>query len=73
MVELAIVLVVLGLLVGAVLKGRELVAGARVRDLVTMAAETQAAYLGFLDRYNRVPGDWHATAASAAIGETVNG
>ncbi len=72
LVEIAIVLVIIGLLLGGILKGQELINSARVRNLADTASGVQAAYFGFLDRYRRVPGDWDATSASTAIGTTVN-
>ena len=69
LVEIAIVLVVIGLLLGGVLKGRELISGARVRNLADMNAGIQAAYYGFLDRYRQVPGDMTAAAAASIIGD----
>ena len=72
LVEIAIVLVIIGLLLGGILKGQELINSARVRNLADTASGVQAAYFGFLDRYRRVPGDWDATAATTAIGTTVN-
>jgi prepilin-type N-terminal cleavage/methylation domain-containing protein len=69
LVEIAIVLVVIGLLLGALLKGQELINSARARTFADLATDTQAAYYGFIDRYNRVPGDWNATAAGEAIGD----
>lgn len=71
LVEIAIVLVIIGLLLGGILKGQELINSARVRNLADTASGVQAAYFGFLDRYRRVPGDWDATSASTAIGTTV--
>lgn len=68
-VEIAIVLVVIGLLLGAILKGQELINSARARSFADLATDTQAAYYGFIDRYNRVPGDWNASAAAEAIGD----
>lgn len=73
LVEIAIVLVIIGLLLGGILKGQELINSARVRNMADMNAGIQAAYFGFIDRYRRVPGDWNATAAELAIGVTVNG
>ena len=70
LVEIAIVLVMIGLLLGGILKGRELINGARVRNLADMNAGLQAAYFGFVDRYRQVPGDMTATAAAAAIGDS---
>ena len=72
LVEIAIVLVIIGLLLGGILKGQELINSARVRNLADTASGVQAAYFGFLDRYRRVPGDWDAAAATTAIGTTVN-
>ena len=69
LVEIAIVLVVVGLLLGGILKGQDLVNGARVRNLADMNAGVQAAYYGFIDRYRQVPGDMTAAAAASAIGD----
>ena len=69
LVEIAIVLVMIGLLLGGILKGQDLVNGARVRNLADMNAGIQAAYYGFIDRYRQVPGDMPAAAAATAIGD----
>ena len=69
LVEIAIVLVMIGLLLGGILKGQDLIDGARVRNLADMNAGVQAAYYGFIDRYRQVPGDMTAAAAAAAIGD----
>jgi len=68
LVEIAVVLVIIGLLLGGVLKGQELIASARVRNLADQQSGIQAAYYGFVDRYRAVPGDMDATAAKDAIG-----
>lgn len=73
LVEIAIVLVIIGLLLGGILKGQELINSARVRNLADQNSGIQAAYYGFIDRYRKVPGDWGATAATTAIGVTVIG
>ena len=73
LVEIAIVLVIIGLLLGGILKGQELINSARVRNMADMNAGIQAAYFGFIDRFRRVPGDWNADAATIAIGVTVVG
>lgn len=72
LVEIAVVLVIVGLLLGGVLKGRELIASARVRSLADQQAAVQAAYHGFTDRYRALPGDMPRARAEAAIGETIN-
>ena len=61
-------LVIVGLLLGGILKGRELINSARVRSLADTSSTIQAAYFGFIDRYRRVPGDWNASDATTAIG-----
>jgi len=71
LVEIAVVLVIIGLLLGGVLKGQELIASARVRNLADQQAGIQAAYFGFIDRYRAVPGDMPAADASDAIGTTI--
>ncbi|MGI9335713.1 MAG: prepilin-type N-terminal cleavage/methylation domain-containing protein, partial [Gammaproteobacteria bacterium] len=58
LVEIAIVLVIIGLLLGGILKGQELINSARVRSLADTTSGVQAAYFGFVDRYRQVPGDW---------------
>jgi prepilin-type N-terminal cleavage/methylation domain-containing protein len=72
LVEIAIVLVIIGLLLGGILKGQELINSARVRNLADSTTGIQAAYFGFIDRYRRVPGDWDVTTAGQAIGGTIN-
>jgi prepilin-type N-terminal cleavage/methylation domain-containing protein len=57
LVEIAIVLVVVGLFIGGVLRGQELIASARVRNVIDQVRAVQVAYYGFQDRYNALPGD----------------
>jgi prepilin-type N-terminal cleavage/methylation domain-containing protein len=47
LVEIAIVLVIIGVLLGGVLKGQELIKGAQVRNLIDQSSSIQAAYYGF--------------------------
>lgn len=65
LIEIAIVLVIIGLLLGGVLKGQELITSARVRNLISTQDGIKAAYFGFLDRFRALPGDY--TAASTNI------
>ena len=68
LVEIAIVLVIIGLLLGGILKGQELITSARVRNIADQNSGIQAAYFGFIDRYRQIPGDMDLTAATQAIG-----
>jgi len=65
LIEIAIVLVIIGLLLGGVLKGQELITSARVRNLISQQDGVKAAYFGFLDRFRALPGDY--TAATTNI------
>ena len=73
LVEIAVVLVIIGLLLGAILQGQQLIQSARVSNLSDQQAGIQAAYFGFIDRYRAVPGDMPSDAAQDAIGEQING
>lgn len=64
LVEIAIVLVIIGLLLGGILKGQELVQNARVRNLADQQNAVQAAYFAFQDRYRALPGDYAAATAN---------
>lgn len=64
LIEIAIVLVIVGLLLGGVLKGQELITGARVRNVISQQDGIKAAYFGFLDRYRALPGDYLQAAAT---------
>ncbi|GEM_PF-6037621 len=57
MIELAIVLVIIGLIMGAVLKGRSLIDNAKIKNLVSQVKKFEILQLTFLDRYGRYAGD----------------
>jgi len=57
LVEIAIVLVIIGLLLGGILRGQELIQGARVRNVIDQQNGVRAAYFAFQDRFRLVPGD----------------
>ena len=57
LVEIAIVLVIIGLLLGGILKGQELINNAKVRSVADRQNSLKAAWFGFIDRYNFIPGD----------------
>ncbi len=57
LVEIAIVLVIIGLLLGAVFKGQELIGQAKVKNATKQFDEVRAAYYTYLDKKNSVPGD----------------
>ena len=57
LVEIAIVLVIIGLLLGGVLKGQELIENGRVKNAAADMNGISAAYNSYLDRYRKLPGD----------------
>jgi prepilin-type N-terminal cleavage/methylation domain-containing protein len=57
LVEIAIVLVIIGLLLGAILKGQELIENSRVKSATNALNSIKAGALGYLDRYKAMPGD----------------
>ncbi len=67
LVEIAVVLVLIGLLLGGILKGQQLISSARVRNMADQNSGIQAAYYGFIDRFRQVPGDMPAALACRAI------
>jgi prepilin-type N-terminal cleavage/methylation domain-containing protein len=76
LIEIAIVLVIIGLLLGGVLKGQELITSARVRNIISQQDGVKAAYFGFLDRFRALPGDYSLAStniANVAAGANGNG
>jgi prepilin-type N-terminal cleavage/methylation domain-containing protein len=57
LVEIAIVLVIIGLLLGGVLKGQELIKSAKIKSYKTTLNSVSAAYNTYTDLYKALPGD----------------
>ncbi|GLW60999.1 prepilin-type N-terminal cleavage/methylation domain-containing protein [Hydrogenophilus thermoluteolus] len=70
LVEIAIVLVIIGLLLGGVLKGQELIENAKVKNAINDINAIKTAYYSYQDRYKRLPGDDGNLAALQARGGT---
>lgn len=80
LVEIAIVLVIIGLLLGGILKGQEMITQAKIKNVMADFSGISAAYHGYQDRYRAIPGDdpqaatrWTGAAVSATAGEPGNG
>ncbi len=71
LVEIAIVLVIIGLLIGGVLRGQELINSARVNSITSQQQSIQTAYYAFIDRYKFLPGDLTAAQAVSISYSTV--
>jgi prepilin-type N-terminal cleavage/methylation domain-containing protein len=63
LVEIAIVMVVIGLLLGGVLKGQELIENAKVKNASNDISGVTTAYNAYIDRFRRLPGDDGPTLA----------
>ena len=68
LVEIAIVLVIIGLLLGGVLKGQELIENGRVKNAASDMNGIVVAYNSYLDRYRKLPGDDGPVATLTARG-----
>ena len=73
LVEIAIVLVIIGLLLGGVLKGQELITQAKIKNVANDLTGITAAIYGYQDRYKRFPGDDSGAAARWANPAATNG
>lgn len=69
LIELAIVLVIIGLLLGGVLKGQELINSAKVKNIAGDFKNIQVFIYGYQDRFRALPGD-DATAVTHIAGST---
>ncbi len=66
LVELAIVLVIIGLIIAAVLKGQELIISARLKSTISDIDAIRSATNTFRDKYGALPGDY--VNAQARVG-----
>src|SRR5512135_3231819 len=71
LVEIAIVLVIIGLLLGGILKGQEMITQAKIKNVVNDFNGITAAVNSYKDRYRALPGD--DTTASGRWTGSVNG
>ena len=72
LIEIAIVLVIIGLLLGGVLKGQELINSAKVKNLATDFKNVPVYIYGYQDKFRALPGDdigavTHVGAAATQI------
>src|SRR6267378_4350238 len=57
LVEIAIVLVIIGLLLGGILKGQEMITQAKIKNVIADFSGISAACRGYVDRHKKIPGD----------------
>ncbi len=73
LVEIAIVMVIIGLLIGGVLKGQAMIQNAKVKRVVKQADEIRAAVMAFYDKYGAYPGDENKAAIPVGADTEGNG
>lgn len=80
LVEIAIVLVIVGLLIGGVLKGQEMITNAKLKRIESDNAGIAAAMFSYQDRYLQLPGDdsgagdrFTVYSTSSGLGDAANG
>jgi len=64
LIETTIVLVILGLLMGGIVTGTNLLASARVRTLIKQQDDIKVAFFAFRDRFRALPGDYNAASTN---------
>ncbi|MEE9165621.1 MAG: type II secretion system protein [Nitrospinota bacterium] len=67
LIELAIVMVIIGIILGAVLKGQDLIANARAKKAIQWVKEWETAEWSYFDRKGRFAGD--GTSSNGVIGD----
>ncbi len=70
LVEIAIVLVIIGLLLGGILKGQEMITQARIKNVINDYNGITAAYFSYQDRYRAIPGDDAGAPGRWTLGAT---
>jgi len=73
LIELAIVLVIIGLLLGGVLKGQELINSAKVKNMANDFRNIQVQIYSYQDKFRALPGDDRAASAHVGASDTTNG
>ncbi|MCK5295370.1 MAG: prepilin-type N-terminal cleavage/methylation domain-containing protein [Alphaproteobacteria bacterium] len=76
LIELSIVLILIGLIIGGVLKGQELVNSTRLKMTVTQWDAVKAAVNTFQDKFDAIPGDYSKSESyieTVANGGAANG
>ncbi len=73
LVEIAIVLVIIGLLLGGILKGQEMITQAKTKNVINDFNGVAAAIYGYQDRYRALPGDDKNAASRWAATTSGNG
>jgi len=68
LIEMSIVLVIIGLIIGGILKGQEIIESSRQKNIITQVDAVRAAINTFADKYNALPGDYGSAGSRIVAG-----
>jgi prepilin-type N-terminal cleavage/methylation domain-containing protein len=74
LIEMSIVLIIIGLIIGGILKGQELIESARQKNVISQVDQIRAGVNTFFDNYKALPGDYNQATARihASLGDGNN-
>lgn len=72
LIEMSIVLVIIGLIIGGILKGQEIIDASRQKNFISQTDSYRSALNTFQDRFNGIPGDYNLATTRVSSG-AVNG
>jgi hypothetical protein len=58
LLEMSVILIVVGLLIGLVINGQEIIEGMRIKKTMVQVNEIRSGWMGFYNKYNAIPGDF---------------
>jgi len=64
LIEMSIVLVIIGLIIGGILKGQELIESARQKNVISQIDALKAGTTTFVDRFRALPGDYGSASGN---------
>jgi prepilin-type N-terminal cleavage/methylation domain-containing protein len=73
LIEMSIVLVIIGLIIGGILKGQEIIESSRSKNVLSEVERIRAATNTFFDRYQALPGDFALATTRVATAGLTNG
>jgi prepilin-type N-terminal cleavage/methylation domain-containing protein len=73
LIEMSIVLIIIGLIIGGILKGQELIESSRQKNLQAQIDGIRSAFNTFQDRFKAIPGDYSQGTNISALAASGNG
>jgi len=67
LVEIAIVLVIIGFILGGIIKSQSLIGSAKAKDVIAIIEDLRIATVSFKQRYNYLPGDFPINVGETPI------